>query len=170
MAGGINPFVYAHNNPVNYIDPLGLFPGGNNDDLDGDGDPDIGPGAYEDDDLPSLHPSTIHNYDGGTHRLGAGGPCPSDKWSRLPKSTQDQMVLKEAKKGAGRKIIDNLNDSRFKGMEKWEYKVKSANGRDSVVHYVRDPRNGKLMDFKFKKHSHDTIKPLGNVPSVKPGE
>jgi len=24
LAGGINPFVYSHNNPVNYIDPYGL--------------------------------------------------------------------------------------------------------------------------------------------------
>lgn len=61
-----------------------------------------------------------------------------------------------AKAGKGQKIIDNLGDPKFKGMEKWEYKVKSANGRDSVVHYVRDPKTGKLMDFKFKKHSTDT--------------
>lgn len=54
-----------------------------------------------------------------------------------------------------KKIIDNLSDPRFKGMEKWEYKVKSAEGKDSVVHYVRDPKTGKLMDFKFKKHSTD---------------
>ncbi len=24
LAGGINPFVYTSNNPINYIDPLGL--------------------------------------------------------------------------------------------------------------------------------------------------
>lgn len=30
-----------------------------------------------------------------------------------------------------------------------ELKIKSANGNDSVVHYVRDPKTGKLMDFKF---------------------
>ena len=41
----------------------------------------------------------------------------------------------------------------LEGMEKWQYKVKSANGKDSVVHYVRDPSTGKLMDFKFTKHS-----------------
>jgi hypothetical protein len=46
------------------------------------------------------------------------------------------MTLDAAQKGAGRKIIDNLGDPKFKGMEKWEYKVKSANGQDSVVHYV----------------------------------
>jgi filamentous hemagglutinin len=38
---------------------------------------------------------------------------------------------------------------------KWEYKVKSAAGKDSVVHYVRDPQTGETMDFKFKKHSTD---------------
>lgn len=78
-----------------------------------------------------------------------------DKWSRNPKSLQDQMTLDTAKKGAGEKIIDNLGDPQFKGMEKWQYKVKSASGGDSVVHYVRDPQTGKLMDFKFTKHSVD---------------
>ena len=94
----------------------------------------------------------------------------ADKWSRVPKSIQDQMTLGAAKKGAGNKIIDNLGDQNFKGMEKWEYKVKSENGQDSVVHYVRDPNTNELMDFKFKKHSTEDIKPWGNDPSVAPGD
>ncbi len=67
------------------------------------------------------------------------------------------MVLDASKEGVpeATKIIDNLNDPNFKGMEKWEYKIKSAEGKDSVVHYVRDPKTGKLVDFKFKKHSTD---------------
>ena len=85
----------------------------------------------------------------------------ADAWSRQPKSVQDQMVLDAAKQGQGTKIIDNLGDPNFKGMEKWEYKVKSADGRDTVVHYVRDPRTGELMDFKFKKHSTDFLYPPG---------
>lgn len=48
-------------------------------------------------------------------------------------------------------------------------KIKSKNGNDSVVHYVRDPKTGELMDFKFKKHSTDDIKPWGNDPSGPPG-
>jgi hypothetical protein len=79
------------------------------------------------------------------------------------------MALEAATKGAGRRIIKDLDDPRYSGMEKWEYKVKSANGRDSVVHYVRDPKTGKRMDFKFKKHSGDAPKPWGNDPSVPPG-
>ncbi|MEB0207261.1 hypothetical protein [Pseudomonas sp. CCC3.1] len=51
-----------------------------------------------------------------------------------------------------------------------ELKIKSKNGRDSVVHYVKDPKTGKLMDFKFKKHSNDNVKPWDNDPSVPPGE
>ncbi len=77
----------------------------------------------------------------------------SDKWSRTAKALQDQMTFNAAKNGAGNPIIKNLNDSRFKGMEKWEYRVKSTTGKDSVVHYVRDPKSGKLMDFKFTKHA-----------------
>ncbi|UZS64710.1 hypothetical protein [Pseudomonas syringae] len=78
-----------------------------------------------------------------------------DKWSREPKSLQDEMALEAAKAGAGDVIIRNLGDEAFKGMDKIEYKVKSADGKDSVVHYVRDPKTGTLMDFKFKKHSID---------------
>lgn len=36
-------------------------------------------------------------------------------------------------------------------MEKVELRVKSANGRDSMVHYVTSPETGDAMDFKFKK-------------------
>ncbi|WP_239987275.1 hypothetical protein, partial [Pseudomonas congelans] len=78
-----------------------------------------------------------------------------DKWSREPKSLQDEMALEAAKAGAGDVIIRNLGDEAFKGMDKVEYKVKSADGKDSVVHYVRDPKTGTLMDFKFKKYSND---------------
>lgn len=93
----------------------------------------------------------------------------ADKWSRAPKSIQDQMTLKAAKEGQGGVIIKNLNDPSFKGMQKMEFKVKSANGNDSVVHYVRDPKSGEVMDFKFKKHSTEGIKPWGNDPAVPPG-
>lgn len=79
------------------------------------------------------------------------------KWSRDPKTLQDQMTLDEAKKGAGERILKSLDDPAFKGMEKWELKVKSASGNDSVVHYVRNPRTGELLDFKFKKHSNGVI-------------
>lgn len=71
------------------------------------------------------------------------------------KSLMDQMVFDAAKKGAGGEIMKNtkLGDSRFSGMEKWEYREKSNAGLDSVVHYVRDPATGNLMDFKFKKNA-----------------
>ena len=36
-------------------------------------------------------------------------------------------------------------------MEKFELRCKSDLGKDSVVHYVRDPKTGELLDFKFKK-------------------
>ena len=35
LAGGINPFVYAHNNPINFTDPLGLLTKGHGIDLSG---------------------------------------------------------------------------------------------------------------------------------------
>lgn len=69
----------------------------------------------------------------------------------------------------GNVIIKNLNDPKFKGMEKMELKVKSANGNDSVVHYVRDPNTGNLMDFKFKKHSTDGLNNIERVPDPRKG-
>ena len=78
-----------------------------------------------------------------------------DKWSRTAKTLQDQMTFNAAQKGAENPIIKNLGDTRYKGMEKWEYRVKSIEGKDSVVHYVRDPETKNLMDFKFTKHSID---------------
>lgn len=79
-----------------------------------------------------------------------------DPWQRNPLSLQDQMTLDAARGSAGTRIIQNLKDPRYRGMEKWEYKVKSQQGKDSVVHYVRDPNEGTLMDFKFKKSTTDT--------------
>jgi hypothetical protein len=99
--------------------------------------------------LSSLELSSLAS---GDMPLGIPG---GDKWVRTPSSIQDQMTLSAAQNGAGVKIIDNLGDQRFLGMEKWEYKVKSAEGNDSVVHYVRDPDTGELMDFKFTKRSTD---------------
>lgn len=81
-------------------------------------------------------------------------PSPGN-WSRDPKSIQDRLTLDAAKSGQGTMIIGDLKDARFEGMQKWELKLKSINGRDSVVHYVRDPSNGNLMDFKFSKHSQE---------------
>jgi hypothetical protein len=80
-----------------------------------------------------------------------------DPWVRNPSSIQDQAALTAAKSGEGVRIFENLGDARFKGMEKWEYRVKSSQGRDSVVHYVRDPKTGKLMDFKFTRRTSDNL-------------
>jgi len=51
------------------------------------------------------------------------------------------------------KIIENLGDPKFKGMEKWQYTETSTAGKTSTVHYVRDPKTGSLTDFKFTKHA-----------------
>ncbi|WP_200398588.1 hypothetical protein [Allofrancisella guangzhouensis] len=66
---------------------------------------------------------------------------------------QDQMTLDAAKKGYGRKKIENLNDPKYKGMDKMELVGKSKHtNRNSTVHYVRDPLTGELHDFKFTNH------------------
>ena len=77
----------------------------------------------------------------------------ADKFSREPRSVMDKMVLDAAKEGKGTKIIENLGDPKFKGMEKWQYTETSTAGKTSTVHYVRDPKTGSLTDFKFTKHA-----------------
>jgi RHS repeat-associated protein len=152
LAGGLNNYQYVPN-PTGWVDPMGLTscPGA------GGSKPEI---RLEDPPVKAT--------------VNEGSPPPPappkpDKWSREPKSIQDQMTLQAAKEGRGVVIIENLNDPAFKGMDKIELKIKSKNGNDSVVHYVRNPQTGELMDFKFKKHSTDDIKPWGNDPSVPPG-
>ena len=79
-----------------------------------------------------------------------------DKWIRTPSSLQDEMAMKAAKAGEGRPIRNiTLNDPRYSGMIKMRYAVKSANGKDTVIHYIYDPKTGERMDFKFKKRSLD---------------
>jgi RHS repeat-associated protein len=84
--------------------------------------------------------------------LASAGGASIDKWSRIPQSLMDELVLGAAQRGAGVRIIENLGDAKFKGMEKWSYSVESAAGIRSEVHYVRDPKTGHLMDFKFVHH------------------
>lgn len=89
---------------------------------------------------------------------GAAAASTADKFSRAPKNLMDQMVLDAAKQGKGRNITDEIKggrlvDPKFEGMEKWSYSEKSAAGLRSEVHYVRDPKTGDLMDFKFTHHA-----------------
>ncbi|MDR9754992.1 RHS repeat-associated core domain-containing protein [Pseudomonas sp. SZMC_28357] len=154
LAGGLNNYQYVPN-PTSWVDPLGLSgqcPGGNN-----------------------VKPATGVRNPAEDANVDEGIPPPPeppkvDKWSREPKSIQDKMTLNSAKAGEGDVIIKNLNDPLYQGMEKLELKIKSQNGRDSVVHYVRNPKTGERMDFKFKKHSTQGMKPWGNDPTVPPGD
>ena len=93
----------------------------------------------------------------------------STTWSRTANTLQDEMALQAAKEGAGETIIPELDDPRYQGMEKVSVTVKSAEGRVSDVHYVRD-RAGRgtwdpggppgMEDFKFKRQSDDALTPF----------
>jgi len=85
-----------------------------------------------------------------------------DRFSREPKTIQDKFALAEAKtvrldkerKNGTCLINDDLDDSRYKNMQKWGYTIKSQKGRISEVHFVYDPKTETRMDFKFKVHSN----------------
>lgn len=120
----------------------------------GDGDTNAQSGAQ------SGNPNAYQSDSSGDPNddpCGGPGEGKADKFSREPKSLQDRMALEEAMRGAGEVIIDSLNDPPFLGMQKVQLIVKSVQGNTSVVHYVRDPNTGWLMDFKFKKHSTGEI-------------
>jgi RHS repeat-associated protein len=60
------------------------------------------------------------------NRCKADDTKPEDKFSRMPKSLMDQMALDAAKQGKGQKIMNNLGDPQFEGMEKWSYTEESV--------------------------------------------
>ena len=69
---------------------------------------------------------------------------------RKPQNLSEKLALDEAQRGAGKKIIDNLRDRRFNGMEKWQHVHHNPDGTKTVIHYVRNPETGQRLDFKFK--------------------
>lgn len=71
------------------------------------------------------------------------------------KNVVEQMAMKEAMKNPqlGTRIMEGMKDSRWLGWTKMEYKVKTQNGVNAVVHYVAKWEDGVIKavdDFKFK--------------------
>ena len=62
------------------------------------------------------------------------------------------MTLQSAKDGAPAKpAIKNLSDPKFKGQTKMKIGTTSNEGKQSVVHFVENPKTKERTDFKFKK-------------------
>lgn len=67
----------------------------------------------------------------------------------------EQMAMKDALENPqlGRRLMEGMKDSRWPGWTKMEYKVKTAEGVRTIVHYLAKWENGVLKtvdDFKFK--------------------
>ncbi len=77
-------------------------------------------------------------------------------FSSESKSIQDQMTLDHIKKNpnVGKSLDIKLKDPKFQRMIKYQFKIKSNNGKDTVIHYIKDPKTEKFLDFKFNKHSN----------------
>lgn len=72
---------------------------------------------------------------------------------RVPSDALETLTMNQAHKGAGIKLNITLGDPRYVGWEKWQHvgRIYTVNGQlKSTVHYLRNPTNGFLTDFKFK--------------------
>ena len=70
------------------------------------------------------------------------------------------MALKEAKEGNAEDhftVIKSLNDPKYKGMMKKQVHETTQDGKYVEVHYVYDPKTGNKHDFKFTRHSSETL-------------
>jgi RHS repeat-associated protein len=102
----------------------------------------------------NLEVAEEHTYFAGdaeawVHNSCGDGPFGGDKFRRTPNNLAEKLSMDEAKGGAGEVIMRNLKDPRFKGMEKLQHMHVHPDGTKTVIHYVRDPATGKLLDFKF---------------------
>jgi hypothetical protein len=70
-------------------------------------------------------------------------------WRTAPMNLKEKLALEEAMAGAGEPRMGGLSDPRFLGMQKWQHVHYNADGSKIVIHYVRDPKTGALMGFKF---------------------
>lgn len=80
------------------------------------------------------------------------GPLPD----AVPRNLNEQLALKAAKSGAGRRIMDELADEprliANYGKGNWvkkEYVMRGASSK-VTVHYFHNPSTGKNVEFKFK--------------------
>jgi hypothetical protein len=67
----------------------------------------------------------------------------------------EQMAMKDAMANPqlGTRLMEGMNNNRWLGWTKMEYKIKTQNGVNAVIHYVGQWENGVLKavdDFKFK--------------------
>ena len=88
----------------------------------------------------------------GAETIASKGMIHPDRFRRSPSTLSEQLVLEEAKSGAGIRIMDktSLGDTRYQGMYKMQHVHYNPNGTKTVIHYIVDPNTGAKMDFKFK--------------------
>ena len=68
-----------------------------------------------------------------------------------PNGLQEELVLEEAKSGAGRRIMkDKLKDPSVKHLHKMSHTRELSGGQKIEIHFFKDPKTGELSKFKFK--------------------
>ena len=89
-----------------------------------------------------------------TIRAGAsarhGPKATQDVFRRTPNTLEEKLALDEAKGGAGRKIMDGLNDPNFKGMEKWSHYRRNPGGTSTENSLCSRSKDRKTNGFKIQ--------------------
>ena len=93
------------------------------------------------------NPNTYVKIEG---RGSTGRTTPNDLFEEMAMDSTKRNPFDPGEGNTVRKIIESLNDSRWKGWEKWEVVYRAESGRTVTIHFSYDPKNNLYDDFKFK--------------------
>jgi uncharacterized protein RhaS with RHS repeats len=160
LVGGLNAYTYGENNPINFVDPLGLKIWWNGGDSWGDSPKGAGWSPYNvkngyscKSKLPQIKPPEIDSN--GCIDTGGIKICLGPGSIRtVAGNLAEQLALQAAKAGAGERIMKGLiNDPKYPEeiwakMQHVHYDLEA--GKNIVIHYWENLQTGVREGFKFK--------------------
>lgn len=83
-------------------------------------------------------------------RGSTGRTIPCDVIEEIAMDNTKRNPFDPGEGNVARKIIESLNDERWKDWEKWEIVYRTKYNRNITIHFSYDPINNLFDDFKFK--------------------